>query len=68
MMDGCYRKGAPCLERILRNIFITDPKWNSYIRSTTKDAEKNVGSLYRLTKYLTPPAMLSIYKNEIRLK
>lgn len=39
-----------------------DVKWNSYLRSMTKDAGNRVGSLYHSSKYLALPAIFYLYK------
>merc|ERR1711962_1541401 len=39
---------------------------NSYIESVPKATAKMVGSLHRSKRYLTPPAILYLYKSQIR--
>merc|ERR1712148_109025 len=45
-----------------------DLKWNSYILSVAMETGKMVGSFFRSKKYLTPAAILYLYKSQIRPK
>ena len=40
--------------------------WNSYIVSIAKSTSKKVGSLFRSKRFLTPEAILHLYKSTIR--
>lgn len=44
----------------------TGLKWNSYIRTIVKDAVIEIDLFYRSRKYLTPIAMLYVYKSQIK--
>ena len=57
---------APCLDRLLGMMFTPDLRWNTYIQSVAKSAGKMVGSFYRSRKYLTPEAIIYLYKSQIR--
>merc|ERR1712240_696767 len=57
---------APCLERLLGLKLTTDLRWNSYILSVAKEASKMVGSFFRSKSFLTPAAILYLYKSQIR--
>lgn len=46
--------------------FTPDLKWNSYIQSITKDAEKMFSTFYYSKKYLALSVIF--YKNQTRLK
>ena len=65
-MGGTPLAEAPDLDKLLGLKFIPDLRWNTYIRSSAKSAGKMVGSFYRSRKYLTPEAMLYLYKSQIR--
>ena len=65
-MDNSTLEDAPCLERLLGLKFTLDLRWNSYILSVAKEASKMVGSFFRSKRYLTPPAILYLYKSQIR--
>lgn len=65
MMNGCSLKEG--LEHLLGLKLTPVLNWNSYKWFITKDAvKKMVASLYHSSKYLTHPAMLYIYKSQIR--
>ena len=65
-MDNSVLEEAPCFERFLGLKLTPDLKWNSYILSVAKEAGKMVGSFFRTRKYLTPAAILYLYKSQIR--
>ena len=67
-MEGSKLVEAPCLERLLGLKFTPDLKWNAYILAVAADTGKMVGSFYRSRKYLTPSALLYLYKSQIRPK
>ena len=67
-MDGVDLDESSCLDKLLGLKFSSDLKWNAYIASIAKDAARMVGSFYRSRKYLTPSALLYLYKSQIRLK
>ena len=67
-MDNSILEEASCLERLLGLKLTSDLKWNSYILSVAKEAGKMVGSFFRSKKYLTPAAILYLYKSQIRPK
>ena len=67
-MNGSPLKEASCFDRLLGLKFTPDLRWNTYIRSVAKATGKMVGSFYRSKKYLTPPAILYLYKSQIRPK
>ena len=59
---------SPSLDKLLGLKFTPDLKWNSYIASVARDTARMVGSLYRSKKFLTPRAILYLYKSQIRPK
>ena len=65
-MDGSTLKEAPCLERLLGLKLTLDLRWNSYILSVAKETSKMVGSFFRSKRFLTPAAILYLYKSQIR--
>ena len=67
-MEGSNLVEAPCLEKLLGLKLTPDLKWNAYILAVAADTGKMVGSFYRSRKYLTPPALLYLYKSQIRPK
>ena len=67
-MDQVVLENSPCLERLLGLKLTPDLKWNSYILSVAKEAGRMVGSFYRSKKFLTPAAILYLYKSQIRPK
>ena len=67
-MDSSFLEEAPCLERLLGLKLTPDLKWNSYILSVAMETGKMVGSFFRSKKYLTPAAILYLYKSQIRPK
>ena len=67
-MGGMTLDESPSLDKLLGLKFTPDLKWNSYIASVAKDTARMVGSLYRSKKFLTPKAILYLYKSQIRPK
>ena len=65
-MEGSNLVEAPCLEKLLGLKLTPDLKWNAYILAVAADTGKMVGSFYRSRKYLTPSALLYLYKSQIR--
>ena len=65
-MNGTPLTEAPCFDKLLGLKFTPDLRWNCYIRSVAKSAGKMVGSFYRSRKYLTPDAILYLFKSQIR--
>ena len=65
-MDNSTLKEAPCIERLLGLKLTPDLRWNSYILSVVKEASKMVGSFFRSKRFLTPAAILYLYKSQIR--
>lgn len=52
--------------KLLGLSFNSELSWNSYIASIAKSASKKVGSLFRSKRFLTPEAILYLYKSTIR--
>ena len=67
-MEGSNLVEAPCLEKLLGLKLTPDLKWNAYILAEAADTGKMVGFFYRSRKYLTTPALLYLYKSQIRPK
>ena len=65
-MENASLSEASCFDKLLGLKFTPDLKWNSYIESVAKETAKMVGSLHRSKRYLTPPAILYLYKSQIR--
>ena len=61
-MENAILSEASCFDKLLGLKFTTDLKWNFYIESVAKETAKMVGSLHRSKRYLTPPAILYLYK------
>ena len=66
VMDASTLSESVHLDRLLGLKLTQDLKWNSYISSIASEASKMIGSLYRSRKYLTPSAILYLYKSQIR--
>ena len=64
-MENASLSEATCFDKLLGLKFTPDLKWNSYIESVAKEAAKMVGSLHQSKRYLTPPAILYLYKSQI---
>ena len=67
-MNGVPLEEQDNLDRLLGLKFTTDLKWKEYIFSVAKDVSKMIGSLFRSRAYLTPEAILYLYKSQIRPK
>ena len=67
-MNGVPLEEQDNLDRLLGLKFTTDLKWKDYIFSVAKDVSKMIGSLFRSRAYLTPEAILYLYKSQIRPK
>ena len=67
-MDGIDLEESSCLDKLLGLKFASDLKWNAYVACVAKEAARMVGSFYRSRKYLTPNALLYLYKSQIRLR
>ena len=67
-MDNSALDEAPCLDKLLGLKLTPDLKWNSYILSVAKETGKMVGSFFTSKKFLTPEAILYLYKSQIRPK
>ena len=65
-MENASLSEAASFDKLLGLKFTPDLKWNSYIESVAKETAKMVGSLHRSKRYLTPPAILYLYKSQIR--
>ena len=52
--------------RLLGLSLHSELSWNSYIVSIAKTTSKKVGSLFRSKRFLTPEAILHLYKSTIR--
>ena len=52
--------------RLLGLSLHSELSWNSYIVSIAKSTSKKVGSLFRSKRFLTPEAILHLYKSTIR--
>ena len=52
--------------KLLRLIFSSKLDWGSYIISIAKTASKKIGALIRSMKFLSPEAVLFLYKSTIR--
>lgn len=65
MNDHAHNE-PPYTERQLRLKVTPDLKRNAHIHAITKEAEKQIGSSYRSRIYLTPAAIVYLYKNQIR--
>ena len=67
-MDGVDLEESSCLDKLLGLKCASDLKWNAYVACVAMEAARMVGSFYRSRKYLTPHALLYLYKSEIRLR
>ena len=67
-MDGTDLEESPCLDKLLGLKFTPDLKWDAYIACVAKETARMVGSFYRSRKFLTPKAILYLYKSQIRPK
>jgi len=65
-MDGVDLEESPCLGKLLWLKFSSDLKVNAYVACVAKEASRMVVSFYRSRKYLTPYALLYLYKSQIR--
>ena len=66
MMDNSVLTDAPFFDKLLGLKITPDLKWDSYLDNVKKEVAKMVGSLSRSRKFLTPPAILYLYKSQIR--
>ena len=59
-------KDSSCLDKLLGLKLTPDLRWDAYIKCVARDAARMVGSFYRSKKFLTPSALLYLYKSQIR--
>ena len=64
-MNGATLDEKPNL-KLLGLSFSSNLSWDSYIRSISLSASRKVGALYRSKHFLTPDAILYLYKSTIR--
>ena len=67
-MDNKHLDESNILDKLLGLKIIPNLKWGIYMQSIAKDAARMVGSFYRARKFLTPAAILYLYKSQIRPK
>ena len=65
-MDGSELPEAPNFDKLLGLKITPKFEWKSYIEAVGVSAGKMVGSLSRSRKFLTPSAILYLYKSQIR--
>ena len=67
-MDNKQLDESNTLDKLLGLKITPNFKWDIYIQHIAKDAARIVGSFYRSRKFLTPDAILYLYKSQIHPK